>query len=508
MSQVKEVMVSVSTPELDPQTLSPKIAEKSPNLPDETTTAGNESEISTPPYPKKVPESSAPTPSDYETKKMANITAFREKCKKELTIDKLKDCLSKREDAADAAKYGLEKAPPRVVREIPLLSVTTRQSAHNPKMVGSLDNLEEKGALAKLAKLAELDEKNQAKAKKLEQSSSRNPLEKLCAQDSVFGLFEKSPQMGMQNNQIGRTPDQANKSFDSVSSMSTPSGTKTKIDESILTDDFSFESDASSETESPPKKAKKNPKKPENKQLSPWHKDENGMPVKAVKLPENAKSTAKKTTAKKTATKTATKTAKTTANKNTNKKPVKCYKCESVFMANANLKLHFNRCHTKEKFDVSKVEHIKFMCYNCPEEFETYSLLEKHFAQKYDTKVLNPKKVYLGDSMKRASVLLKLNLGAPPPSIKKNLPKVKKLATPKTKVSLKKTLKVHKFTCYACNYTHSDKENLVQHIIDIHEDKENMDGKYILQVFLAFLFIVKFTDFVLSLDKQFSNVPF
>ena len=373
----------------------------------------------------------------------------------------------------------LPKAPPRVNRVVPPLNMTTRQQ--KTKILGTLDNLEEKGAIAKEAKLAEYNERKKAKAKRKEQSSSRNPMEKLCAQDSVFGLFEKSPQMGMQNSQGGKTPDQTNKSFESFGSVSTLSGTgtKLKIDESVLSDDLSGSwSDESSETESPPKakKAKKHQKKPENKQLSPWHKDENGMPVKAVKPSQNTPKIAKKS-------------AKTNANKsakkNTNTKPVQCYKCESVFMANANLKLHFNRCHTKEKFDVSKVQNIKFMCYNCPEEFETYSLLEKHFAQKYDPKVLNPKKVYLGDSMKRASVLLKLQLGAPPPSITKNLPKVKKPATPKTKISIKKTIKVHKFMCYACSYNHSDKENLLQHIIDIHEsdDKENLDGKYILQFF-------------------------
>ena len=466
--------------------LSQKIVGKSQMLPND-----NDSEICTTPEPTKVPESSAITPNDYEMQKTANIKAIQEKFKKKLNIDDLKKFLTKCEDAADAAEYGLEKAPPRVVREVPPLSVTTRQSAHNTKMVGTLENLEEKGAIAKKAKLAEINEKKQAKAKKLEETSSRNPLEKLCAQDSVFRLFEKSPQ----NSQIDQTNNQANRSFDSFGSLSTLSDMKTKVDESILTDDLSGSwSDNSSEFESPPKKVRKHQKKPENKQLSPWLKDENGMPVKAVKPSQNTIKSAKKSAPKsasksapKGAPKGAPKSANKSANKKLNTKPVQCYKCDSVFLANANLKLHFNRCHTKEKFDVSKVEHIKYMCYNCTEDFETYSLLEKHFAQKYDPKVLNPKKVYLGDSAKRASVLLKLNLGAPPPSITKDLPKVKKPATQKTnkqtKVSLKK---VHKFTCYACTYIHTDKENMVQHIIDAHENsdnKENLHGKYILQSF-------------------------
>ena len=560
MAQVKEVVGSVSTPELE--TLSSKIVEKSQNLPDETTTTGNENEesedfevaqpsssqpekqallcdkcsecfaskknldlhelivhqndsqpttptkpnlVSTPsepsepqcvttPYALRSNKSTPSCPGSYERMVLQNRKELKEQLEKSNMKNITEEMRKYHTKCAEAAEYGLEKAPPRVVREVPPLSITTRQSAHKTKMVGSLENLEEKGAIAKEAKLAELNEKKQAKAKKLEQSSSRNPFEKLCAQDSVFGLVEKSPPMGMQKSQIDQTPDQANISLDSFCSVSTLSGKTTKIDESISSDDLSLGSDSSSEFESPPKKVKKRQKMPEKKQLSPWLKDENGMPVKAVNPSQNTIESAKKSaqkgaqksaikSAKKRAKKSAKKSSNKSANKKLNTKPVQCYECDSVFLANANLKLHFNRSHTKENFDVSKVEHIKYMCYNCPEEFETYSLLEKHFGQKYDPKVLNPKKVYLGDSMKRASVLLKLNLGAPPPSITKNLPKVKKPATPKTKVSLKR---VHKFTCYACTYNHTDKENIIQHIIDTHENsenKENLHGKYILQFF-------------------------
>ena len=85
----------------------------------------------------------------------------------------------------------------------------------------------------------------QAMAKKKEQS--RNPLEKLIGQDNVFRLFdkqEKSPQMGMHSSQSGQTPDQANQSFDSVSTLA-GTETKAKNDESIVTDDFSLSSSSS-----------------------------------------------------------------------------------------------------------------------------------------------------------------------------------------------------------------------------------------------------------------------
>ena len=76
-------------------------------------------------------------------------------------------------------KEELQRAPPRVNRVVPPLTMTTRQSAHTTKMVGSLEDLEGKEAIARKAKLAEL-EKKQAKAKNKEQS--RNPLQKLIDQ--------------------------------------------------------------------------------------------------------------------------------------------------------------------------------------------------------------------------------------------------------------------------------------------------------------------------------------
>ena len=147
MSQVKEVVGSLSTPEVEPQTLSPN------------TTKGNEneeSEICTPTDPPKVPESSAITPNEYEMQKKANITEFKEF----FNIDEFK------KKCAEVAEYGLENPPPRVVREIPPLTVTTRQSAKGPQIIGTLENLEAKKEEGKRIKLAQQLEMKQARAEK------------------------------------------------------------------------------------------------------------------------------------------------------------------------------------------------------------------------------------------------------------------------------------------------------------------------------------------------------
>ena len=108
----------------------PKIVEKSQN---ETaaTWNENESDICTPTDPPKVPESSAITPNEYEMQKKANITEFKEF----FNIDEFK------KKCAEVAEYGLENPPPRVVREIPPLTLTTRQSANRPQIIGKLENL-------------------------------------------------------------------------------------------------------------------------------------------------------------------------------------------------------------------------------------------------------------------------------------------------------------------------------------------------------------------------------
>ena len=392
--------------------------------------------------------SSTPEP-PYLTNRLKNIEERRRKFIELGIGDKTLRKLKEKEES--------QRAPPRVKRVVPPLSMTTRQSAHSTKMVGTLDNLEGKEAIAREAKLAELSEKKQAMAKKKEQS--RNPLEKLIGQDNVFRLFdkhEKSPQMGMPSSQSGQTPDQANHSFDSVSTLA-GTETKAKNDESIVTDDFSLSS-SSSEIDSPPKKvAKKIQKKPETKQLPPTKPS-----IDAVKPSKN-------------------KNKKSNKN-NKNKKPVQCYaqECEAVFIsAIPNLKNHFTKYHSKAEFDSSKVLSIKYMCYNCSNEYETYSLLEKHFAEKYPSLTLNPKKVFLGETMKSASVLLKLKLGPPPPNILKNLPpKVKKTVPTKTVSLPKKIIERELFMCSVCKYVHSDLENVKQHKILMHSsNKENMGGK-------------------------------
>ena len=352
-------------------------------------------------------------------------------------------------------KEELQRGPPRVNRVVPPLTMTTRQSAHTTKMVGSLEDLEGKEAIARKDKLAELIEKKQAQAKKKEQS--RNPLEQLINQDKVFRLFdkqEKSPQMGMHNSKSDQTPDQ-DKSFDSVSTLA-GTGTKAKNDESVSQDDFLWSS-SSSGIDSPPKKAKKSQKKPETKKLPPTKPS-----IDAVKPSQN-------------------KNKKSTKN-NKNKKPVQCYaqECEAVFiMAIPNLKNHFTKYHSKAEFDSSKVLSIKYMCYNCSNEYETYSLLEKHFAEKYPSLTLNPKKVFLGETLKSASVLLKLKLGPPPPNILKNLPpKVKKTVPAKTISLPKKIIERELFMCSVCKYVHRDLENVRQHKISMHSsNKENIEGK-------------------------------
>ena len=95
------------------------------------------------------------------------------------------------------------------------------------------------------------------------------------------------------------------------------------------------------------------------------------------------------------------------------------------------------------------------------------------------THPLNPKKVFLGETLKSASVLLKLKLGPPPPNILKNLPpKVKKPVPAKTISLPKKIVERDLFMCSVCKYVNSDLENVKQHKIRMHSsNKENVEGK-------------------------------
>ena len=468
MAQVKEVVVSVSTPEVDPQTLSPKIYEKSQNLPDEPKSAGDEnemieSEICTPPDPKIVTESSASTPSDYEMRKKANISAFKEKCK-EFKIDELNKILSSFEDVQE----GLEKAPPRVVREVPPLSVTTRQKANRPQIFGNLENLEAKKEEEKRIKLAQkLERKQTREEEKQEKTKTNNLFEQIMKQDPLIrrldNLSESSVgtpkrkiptsdlQMGMHNSQ---TPDQANKSFDSLRSVSTLSGMKTlsKTDKSVLSDDFSWSS-SSSETESLPKKAKIFQKKPETTKKSPT---------------KNSKSVAPKSNKKSPTKKLKTvgcdvKTAKI--------KPFQCYKCNQVFKVKTSVKGHFKNKHSEDAYDSTKVRNVKFQCYNCTSAFDSYGKIMKHFEQMYPAETLDPKKIYLGKTKKSAAILLKLKYGPPPPEIVKKLHGINKTVPTKMKKVVKITKQIYTFRCSECEFKHSEFEKVVQHKQKHHQGK-------------------------------------
>ena len=429
MAQVKEAVGSVSTPELDSQTLSPKIVEKTQNVPDETTTAENE--ICTPSDPPEVPANSAITPNEYEMQKKANITEFKEFFQKD--IDEFK------KKCAEVAEYGLEKAPPRVVREIPPLTLTTRQSTNRPQIIGKLENLEAKKEEGKRIKLAQQLEMKQARAEKKQKQTKTNDLFKqIMNQDPIIRRFDN-----LSESSVGTLKRKANKSFDSLGSVSTLSGMKTplksdKSDKSVLPDDL-FSSSSSTETESPPK-AKKFQKMPETTKKSPTPKSETVAP---------------KTKKKPTIVGCDPRTAKI--------KPYQCYKCNSVFKVKTSVKGHFRVKHTQDTYDSSKVLNVKFQCYNCTQAFDSYGKILKHFELMYPAETLDPKKILVGKTNKSAALLLKLKYGPPPPEIVKKLHGINKNVPSKIKKVIKITKQIYTFKCGDCDFKHSELDKVEQH---------------------------------------------
>ena len=439
MSQVKEVVGSVSTPEVDSQTLSPKIVEKS-HLPDEntTTTTGNEnegteSEICTPPYPKKVTESSATPKCEYELNKLANVTAFKEKCKKELTIDDLRNSLSKFEDAVD---YGLEKAPPRVVREVPPLSVTTRQSAKGPQMVGNLENLEGQKEEEKRIKLAQQLEVKQAREeKKLKQNETNDLFAQMLRQDPIIRNIDNL----------------------SESSVSTLIRKNSSFDSSF---NGQYIDSPSTDCSLTPKK-RKVPAKTVTAKKSPTKKSETVAPNATKKSPTPKSETLAPQPNKKSPTKKPkivgcdAKTAKI--------KPFQCYKCNNVFKVKTSVKGHFRMKHKENTYDSSKVLNVKFQCYNCTGAFDSYGKLMKHFEQNYPAETLDPKKIFVGKTNKSAALLLKLKYGPPPPEILKKMHGINKTVPSKIKKVIKVTTQVYTFKCGDCDFRHSELDKVKQH---------------------------------------------
>ena len=523
MAQVKEVVGSVSTPELE--TLSSKIVEKSQNLPDETTTTGNENEesedfeaaqpsssqpekqallcdkcsecfaskknldlhelivhqndsqpttptkpnlVSTPsepsepqcvttPYALRSNKSTPSCPGSYERMVLQNRKELKEQLEKSNMKNITEEMRKYHTKCAEAAEYGLEKAPPRVVREIPPLSLTTRQSAKKSQIVGNLENLEAKKEEGKRIKLAQQLEMKQARAEEKQKKSKTNDLFKQImnqdplirrfdnlSESSVSTLKRKSPssdlRMGMHNSQ---TPDQANNSFQSsLSGLKTPLRSD-RNDKSFSPDDLSWPS-SSSETESPPK-AKKFQKMPETTKKSPTPKSETVAPKPSKKSPSK----------KPKLVGCDPKTAKI--------KPYQCYKCNSVFKVKTSVKGHFRVKHTQDTYDSSKVLNVKFQCYNCTQAFDSYGKVVKHFELMYPAAILDPKKILVGKTNKSAALLLKLKYGPPPPEIVKKLHGVNKNVPSKIKKVIKITKQVYTFKCGDCDFRHSDLDTVKQH---------------------------------------------
>ena len=80
-----------------------------------------------------------------------------------------------------------------------------------------------------------------------------------------------------------------------------------------------------------------------------------------------------------------------------------CNLCPAVFGFKFNAKRHFQKLHPEDQYDGSKITNIKFKCYLCQWGFDTYGNLESHFAQVHQGQILNPEKVYLGDTQTTAA---------------------------------------------------------------------------------------------------------
>ena len=80
-----------------------------------------------------------------------------------------------------------------------------------------------------------------------------------------------------------------------------------------------------------------------------------------------------------------------------------CNLCPAVFGFKFNAKRHFQKLHPEDEYDGSKITNIKFKCYGCQWGFDTYGNLEAHFAQVHQGQILNPEKVYLGDTQTTAA---------------------------------------------------------------------------------------------------------
>ena len=77
-----------------------------------------------------------------------------------------------------------------------------------------------------------------------------------------------------------------------------------------------------------------------------------------------------------------------------------CNLCTAVFGFKFNVKRHFHKAHPAETYENSNIKNINFKCYGCDWgiEFDTFQSLEVHFASIHQGQVLDPEKVYLGDT--------------------------------------------------------------------------------------------------------------
>ena len=131
-------------------------------------------------------------------------------------------------------------------------------------------------------------------------------------------------------------------------------------------------------------------------------------------------------------------------------KAYECYFCEAVFMVKFSVKNHVLKNHPTEIYDHKKVVCQKFRCSHCQKSFEIYSLLETHFADIHKEQLLNPEKIYIGDTECTAA-----NLFSRKPTKSTKDEKVKKSVQ-----------------CDNCHETFFDQQTLKRHIKSKHQPKK------------------------------------
>ena len=373
------------TPEFDSETLlSPKAAEK-------------------------CRESAASTPSSigsYDLKRALNIIESRKKFN-ENNIAGLREENKKLADLVDEKeKLNKKHSSPKVII-VPPSSIVTRQAAKSPKgaskMIGNLENLEEKQREENRLKLAQKNERKQARALEKEKNKGTN---------SLFEQMQKDPILSRFNDD-----DWSENDVDNLTPQKTPNTTRKS---SSSASSFKL-SDLDSSTDGAPTPKKKAPANTVHKKI------EKKSPTKPKKKIGCDEIKAKK-------------------------KPFECYVCKQVFKIKSSVRLHFIKKHPDYKYDRAWVFNAKFKCFKCSTACDTYGKMMAHFEKMHPSDVCNPQKVLIGTSKKSAAALLQLKYGAPPAAIVKELKSFQKIA--KKSVPTKKV--IQDYECEVCKYKQLD----------------------------------------------------